>query len=74
MESTITPEQLYEKSVKNLSIVDRLQLVKLVLDDLMRNPKSWSIDADDVWSAEDYADLTRASLTYEARSSQEQAS
>jgi hypothetical protein len=72
MESTITPEQLYETSVKNLSIFDRLQLVKLVLDDLVHSPQSWLIDEDELWSADDYADLTRASLAYEARSQEEQ--
>jgi hypothetical protein len=30
------------------------------------------IDEDELWSADDYADLTRASLAYEARSQEEQ--
>ena len=74
MESTITPEQLYEKSVKPLSIVERLQLVKLVLDDLMLDPASWVLDENDEWNDEDYAGLVRASLAYEARSSEENCS
>jgi len=53
-------------------------LVKLVLDDLMSDPKSWIVDdrivddsivgESDAWSVEDMADLTRASLAYAAQS------
>ena len=74
MEATISPQQVYETSIKNLSAVDRLQLVKLVLDDLMRDPSSWIVDEGDAWSAEDYADLTRASLAYAADSLEERSS
>ena len=71
MEATITPQQLYETSVKRLSIVERLQLVKLVLDDLMRDPASWVIEESDAWSEEDLVDLTRASLAYAASIAEE---
>jgi hypothetical protein len=64
MEAVVTPQQLYDTSVKRLSIVERLQLVKLVLDDLMHDPESWVVEESDVWSAEDLADLARASLAY----------
>ena len=74
MQATMTPQQIYETSIKNLSVVDRLQLVKLVLDDLMRDPARWVVDEGDAWSAEDYADLTQASLAYAARSLEERSS
>jgi hypothetical protein len=64
MEAVLTPQQLYETSVKQLPIVERLQLVKLVLDDLMHDPASWVVEESDVWSTKDLADLTRASLAY----------
>jgi hypothetical protein len=64
MEAVLTPQQLYDTSIKRLSIVERLQLVKLVLDDLMRDPASWVVEENDAWSAEDLEDLTRASLAY----------
>ena len=68
MPATMTPQQIYETSVKNLPVVDRLRLVKLVLDDLICDPASWVLDERDTWSAEDDVDLTRASLAYAARS------
>ena len=71
MQATMTPQQIYETSVKNLSIVDRLRLVKLVLDDLMSDPARWVLDEDDAWSAQDLVDLTRASFAYEDRSLEE---
>jgi hypothetical protein len=64
VEVALTPQQLYDTSVKRLSIVERLQLVKLVLDDLMHDPASWVIEENDAWSADDLADLTQASLAY----------
>jgi hypothetical protein len=73
MEAVLTPQQLYETQIKSLPIVERLQLVKLVLDDLMLDPASWVLNESDEWSDEDYADLTRASLAYEARSTGEDA-
>ena len=71
MEATASPQRIYETSIKNLPAVDRLQLVKLVLDDLMRDPSSWMVDEGDEWSAEDYADLTRASLAHASGSLEE---
>jgi hypothetical protein len=71
VETTMTPQQLYETRVKDLTVVERLQLVKLVLDDLMRDPAKWVVDEKDTWSEEDYADLTRASLAYAATLEQE---
>jgi len=40
----------------------------MVMDDLMSSPTTWAVDESDVWDQEDYADLTRASLAYAARS------
>ncbi len=67
-QATEISRQIYETSIKNLSVLDRLQLVKLVLDDLMSDPRSWIVDESDEWSAEDLADLTRASLAYASHS------
>ncbi len=43
------------------------------MDDLMSDPATWIVDESDVWSEEDYADLTRASLAYAAQSTWGQA-
>ncbi|MBI1881856.1 MAG: hypothetical protein HYR94_27085 [Chloroflexi bacterium] len=59
---TVVAQQIYETTVKNLPIIERLWLVKLVMDDLMVSPDTWVVDDSDVWSEEDYADLRRASL------------
>ena len=64
MEAVLTPQQLYETSVKQLSIVERLQLVKLVLDDLMHDPTRWVVQESDSWSTDDLQDLAQASLVY----------
>ncbi len=62
MQTIEAAQQIYETSIKKLPIIERLRLVKLVLDDLMLNPATWVVDEGDVWSDEDYADLSRASL------------
>jgi len=68
MQATGVARQIYETGVKNLPVIERLRLVKLVLDDLMSSPTTWIVDESDVWSEEDYADLMRMSLTYAAQS------
>ena len=68
MHTTKVAQQVYETSVKKLPVIERLQLVKLVMDDLMSRPATWVVDESDVWNKEDYADLTRASLSYAAQS------
>jgi hypothetical protein len=65
-------QQVYEQDVRSLPVLERLQLVKLVMDDLMSRPPTWILEEDDAWSDEDYADLMRASLTYAAQSLEEQ--
>jgi hypothetical protein len=69
MGTTGIAQQIYENSVKNLPAIERLRLVKLVMDDLTSGPMTWIVDESDVWTDEDYADLTHASLAYAARSS-----
>lgn len=71
METTGVAKQIYETSIKSLPIIERLQLVKLVMDDLMANSTTWVVDESDVWSDEDYADLSRISLAYAVNSSLE---
>ncbi len=71
MQTIEAAQQIYETSIKKLPIIERLRLVKLVLDDLMLNPATWVVDESDVWSDEDYADLSRASLAYVAQSLEE---
>jgi len=68
MQTTGVAQQIYETSVKNLPTIERLRLVKLVLDDLMSSPTTWIVDESDMWSEEDYTDLRRASLAYAAQS------
>jgi len=68
MQTTRVARQIYETEVKNLPVIERLWLVKMVMDDLMSSPTTWAVDESDVWDQEDYADLTQASLAYAARS------
>ena len=71
MQSAGVAQQIYETSIKNLPIIERLQLVKLVMDDLMANSTSWVVDESDAWSDEDYADLSHISLAYATHLSSE---
>jgi len=71
MSTTGVAQQIYEKSVKNLPAIERLRLVRLVMDGLMSGSTTWIVGESDVWSEEDYADLTRASLAYAAQSSED---
>ena len=72
MQTTGIAQQIYETDVKNLPVIERLLLVKLVMNDLMSSPTTWMVDESDMWSEEDYADLTRVSLAYAAKSLGEQ--
>jgi hypothetical protein len=65
MQTAKVARQIYETSVKNLPAVERLQLVKLVMDDLMNDPTTWIVDENEARSEEDYANLARASLLSE---------
>lgn len=58
--------------VNNANYIERLRLVKLVLDDLMSSSTTWLVDESDTWGEKDYADLTRISLVYAAQSLGEQ--
>ena len=72
MQTTGIAQQIYETDVKNLPVIERLLLVKLVMNDLMSSPTTWVVDESDMCSEEDYADLTRVSLAYAAQSLGEQ--
>jgi len=62
-----TAQQLYETSVKTLSYPERLQLARLIMDDLVTVAPRWVVEENDTWSEEDPRDLTRASLAYAVR-------
>ena len=45
--------QLYETQVKDWPIIERLGLVKLVMDDLMTASPTWIVEEGDAWNDED---------------------
>ena len=59
-----TVDRIFEDHVRGLSVVDRLQLVRLIMDDLADSAPQWVIDAQDEWKDDDLYDLSRASLHY----------
>ncbi len=71
MQTLSMAQQIYQTSVKSLPIVERLKLVQLVLADLLNTPTIKALDESDAWTIEDYADLTRASLSYVAETLEE---
>jgi hypothetical protein len=60
--------ELYQIYVQEMPILERLQLVRLILDDWMATPQTWLVDESDVWSDEDIEDLTRYTLAYATQS------
>jgi len=56
--------ELYQIYVQGMPILERLQLVRLILDDLMAAPHNWLVHEGDAWSDADIEDLTRFSLAY----------
>ena len=60
--------ELYQTYVQEMPILERLQLVRLILDDLMATSQAWLVDESDVWSDEDIEDLTRYTLAYATQS------
>ena len=60
--------EFYQTYVQEMPILERLQLVRLILDDLMATSQTWLVDESDVWSDEDIEDLTRYTLAYATQS------
>ena len=61
-----TTYEIYEKQIKPLPVTDRLQLARLIMDDLAESAPRWTVDVSDAWSQQDLYDLSRASLLYAA--------
>ena len=54
----MTVDQIYEQTVKPLSMADRLRLAALILNDI---PPHAVVDYSDEWSKEDLRDFRQAS-------------
>jgi len=63
----MTVLEIYNSHVKTLSVTERLQLARLIMDELAESASRWLVDVSDAWSEEDLRDLTRASLAYAAQ-------
>ncbi|MGQ0602450.1 MAG: hypothetical protein ACT4QE_12245 [Anaerolineales bacterium] len=59
-----TIHEIYESQVKPLSVQQRLELMRLIMDDLARSTPRWAVQTSDAWSPEDEQDLRRAALGY----------
>ncbi len=55
-------QELYDSSVRPMPPADRLQLAKLIIDDLA--PSEKPVDVGDDWSEDDVADLRNDSANY----------
>ncbi|RJP24101.1 MAG: hypothetical protein C4527_19455 [Candidatus Omnitrophota bacterium] len=55
----MTVEQIYERTIKNLSAAERLRLATLILNDI---PPYSMIDYKEEWDEEDVHDITRYSM------------
>lgn len=56
--------EVYESQVKPLPIQDRLELARLIMEDLSASASRWIVDSRDEWQDEDLVDLQKASLQY----------
>ena len=59
-----TLNEIYETQIKAWSVVDRLQLVRLIMDDLAESASRWVIEERDAWSNQDLRDVTMSTLLY----------
>ncbi len=60
----MTAHEIFSTHVRTLLVVDRLQLVRLIMDDLAESASQWVVDVKDAWSDEDLSDVRQASLMY----------
>jgi hypothetical protein len=59
-----TIHAIYESQVKPLSVTERLELMRLIMEDLTQAAPRWVVDISDIWDEADMRDLSRASLAY----------
>jgi len=57
----------YQQQVKPLPMIDRIQLARLIMDDLSAYLSRSTEDFNDAWSDEDLRDASRASQLYAAQ-------
>ncbi len=60
-------QELYESQIKSLAVAERLQLVRLIMDELADSAPQWTVEVSDVWSPEDLEDVRTVSLLYAGR-------
>jgi len=63
-------QDLYNTRVRSMPPAERLQLARLIIDDLASSDKP--VDVSDDWSDDDLADLTAYSAQHATRSSDDQ--
>ena len=59
-----TLNEIYQTQIKTWSVVDRLQLVRLIMDDLAESAPRWIVQEQDSWSQQDLVDVTTSTLLY----------
>ena len=62
--ATTTLNEIYETQIKPWSVIDRLQLVRLIMDDLAESASQWVVEDKDDWSNQDLTDITASTLLY----------
>lgn len=61
---TNTLDEIYQTQIKTWSVVDRLQLVRLIMDDLAESAPRWVVQDQDSWNQQDLVDITSGTLLY----------
>lgn len=59
--------QIYEEQVKKMTEAERLQLARMIMDDLADAALLGNIDDSDIWTDEDLRDASKAALHYPLR-------
>lgn len=62
--ATNTLDEIYRTQIKTWSVVDRLQLVRLIMDDLAESAPRWIVQEQDFWNQQDLVDVTTSTLLY----------
>jgi hypothetical protein len=61
---SVNVQQVYKSYITPLSVVERLELARLIMSDLMKTASHWTVEEDDDWSDQDLEEVSFASRQY----------
>lgn len=61
---SLNVQQFYKSYITPLSVIERLELARLIMSDLLSAAPHWIVQEDDAWSEEDLEDISVVSRHY----------